>query len=46
MHHDLAVKIRMKRYALRMLPREGIDLGDAVRADTDDRWSVYGMWKA
>ena len=46
LHHDLAVKIRMKRYALRMLPREGIDLGDAARADADDGWSVYGMWKA
>ena len=45
-HHDLAVKIRMKRYALRMLPREGIDLGDAARADADDGRSVYGMWKA
>jgi hypothetical protein len=38
--------IRMKKYALRMLPREGIDLGDAARADADDRRSVYGMWKA
>ena len=44
LHHDLAVKIRMKRYALRMLPREGIDLGDAITA-ADGR-SVYGMWKA
>ena len=44
LHHDLAVKIRMKRYALRMLPREGIDLGDAINA-ADGR-SVYGTWKA
>ena len=28
MYHDLAVKIRMKRYAIRMLPRENYDLGD------------------
>jgi len=36
LHHDLAVKIWMKRYALRMLPPESIDLGDAARADADD----------
>ena len=30
MYHDLAVKIRMKRYALQLLPREKYDLGDAT----------------
>ena len=46
MHHNLAVKIWMKRYALRMLPREGIDLGDATRANADNGRSMYRMWKA
>jgi hypothetical protein len=43
MNHDLAVKIRMKRYALRMMPREGIDLGDV--AGGGGGRSAYGRWK-
>ncbi|KAL7540927.1 hypothetical protein ACHAWF_006822 [Thalassiosira exigua] len=39
-NHDLAVKIRMKRYAIRMLPREG-QIGD----EEVDGKSVYGMWR-
>ncbi|KAL3758006.1 hypothetical protein ACHAWU_001398 [Discostella pseudostelligera] len=34
MYHDLAVKIRMKRYALQLLPREKYDLGDATIPET------------
>ncbi|KAL3812020.1 hypothetical protein ACHAXA_001327 [Cyclostephanos tholiformis] len=45
LNHDLAVKIRMKKYALRMMPREGIDLGDVTTTSSDGR-SVYGKWKA
>ena len=54
LNHDLAVKIRMKRYAIKMLPREGIDLGDnaattttAVGGTTSGQSgrSVYGRWK-
>lgn len=44
LNHDLAVKMRMKRYAIKMLPREGIDLGDSTTASGDGR-SMYGMWK-
>ncbi|KAL7536297.1 hypothetical protein ACHAXR_007062 [Thalassiosira sp. AJA248-18] len=39
-NHDLAVKIRMKKYALRMLPREG-HLGD----DMVNEKSLYGRWR-
>ncbi|KAL9189253.1 hypothetical protein ACHAXT_011743 [Thalassiosira profunda] len=38
--HDLAVKMRMKRYALRMLPKPG-ELGDA----TVEGESVHGRWR-
>ena len=54
-NHDLAVKIRMKRYAIKMLPREGIDLGDATTTTTTTEGdggggggsgqSMYGRWK-
>mmetsp|Transcript_3215 Transcript_3215/g.6514 ORF Transcript_3215/g.6514 Transcript_3215/m.6514 type:complete len:204 (-) Transcript_3215:148-759(-) len=40
-NHELAVKIRMKRRALKMLPKEG-QLGDAVGGDGR---SVYGKWR-
>lgn len=39
-NHDLAVKIRMKRHAMAMLPKEG-DIGD----DEIDGRSVYGMYR-
>jgi hypothetical protein len=56
LNHDLAVKIRMKRYAIKMLPREGIDLGDAATTTTtttavggttsgQSSRSMYGRWK-
>lgn len=56
LNHDLAVKIRMKRYAIKMLPREGIDLGDTKTATASTTegggdgsggsgQSVYGRWK-
>ena len=45
----------MKRYAIKMLPREGIDLGDAATTTTttavggttsgQSSRSVYGRWK-
>mmetsp|Transcript_22179 Transcript_22179/g.39890 ORF Transcript_22179/g.39890 Transcript_22179/m.39890 type:complete len:147 (-) Transcript_22179:260-700(-) len=39
-NHDLAVKIRMKRWAMKMLPREG-DVGDEMVNGK----SLYGKWK-
>lgn len=39
-NHDLACKIRMKKHAMRMLPREG-ELGDVE----ENGESVYGKWK-
>lgn len=58
MYHDLAVKIRMKRYALQMLPRETYDLGDVITTNTtsatdtakngggSNGTSVYATWKS
>ena len=43
LNHDLAVKIRMKKYAIKNLPREGMDLGDEL--DSNGK-SVYGKWKS
>lgn len=42
-NHDLAVKIRMKKHAVRMLPKEG-ELGDAMVVE-DGKKSLYGRWK-
>ena len=50
MTHDLAVKIRMKRYAVRMLPKEG-QLGDSLVSvnknggNKVEEKSVYGRWR-
>lgn len=41
LNHDLAVKIRMKRSAIQMLPKEGA-IGDAIVNGK----SVYGRWRA
>lgn len=52
MYHDLAVKIRMKRYALQLLPRETYDLGDTTISSADGGGSdakgssVYAQWKS
>lgn len=54
MYHDLAVKIRMKRYALQLLPRETFDLGDVTTTTTtvgsgdieQKSKSVYATWKS
>jgi len=43
-NHDLAVKIRMKRYALRMLPKEG-QIGDSSLELDGKTTSVYGRWR-
>lgn len=40
-NHDLAVKIRMKKHAVRMLPKKG-DVGDEIV----DGKSIYGTWNA
>mmetsp|Transcript_20946 Transcript_20946/g.29992 ORF Transcript_20946/g.29992 Transcript_20946/m.29992 type:complete len:200 (-) Transcript_20946:20-619(-) len=42
-NHDLAVKIRMKRHAMKLLPREG-DIGDMPIEG--QKKSVYGKWRA
>eukprot|EP00578_Thalassiosira_sp_NH16_P018153 CAMPEP_0181112362 /NCGR_PEP_ID=MMETSP1071-20121207/19777_1 /TAXON_ID=35127 /ORGANISM="Thalassiosira sp., Strain NH16" /LENGTH=135 /DNA_ID=CAMNT_0023196335 /DNA_START=285 /DNA_END=692 /DNA_ORIENTATION=+ len=39
-NHDLAVKIRMKGHALKMLPKEGAPGDEIVKGK-----SVYGWWK-
>lgn len=57
LNHDLAVKIRMKKYALKMLPREG-QVGDSLMEFMEDavgekekstreteKCSVYGRWR-
>lgn len=44
-NHDLAVKIRMKRYAMKMLPKEG-ELGDSLVSIDGKETSVYGRWKS
>ena len=47
-NHDLAVKIRMKNYALEQLPREHYDLGDVqiIKDEkTGETESLYGKWK-
>lgn len=44
-NHDLAVKIRMKRYAMKMLPKEG-ELGDSLVSVDGKETSVYGRWKS
>lgn len=51
LNHDLAVKIRMKRYAIKMLPKEN-QLGDSLVELTDDegkltgeKRSTYGRWR-
>eukprot|EP00580_Thalassiosira_gravida_P006797 CAMPEP_0201643424 /NCGR_PEP_ID=MMETSP0493-20130528/28163_1 /ASSEMBLY_ACC=CAM_ASM_000838 /TAXON_ID=420259 /ORGANISM="Thalassiosira gravida, Strain GMp14c1" /LENGTH=219 /DNA_ID=CAMNT_0048117839 /DNA_START=113 /DNA_END=772 /DNA_ORIENTATION=+ len=41
-NHDFAVKIRMKRHAMAMLPKEG-DVGDSKLEDGGK--SVYGMYR-
>jgi hypothetical protein len=54
MYHDLAVKIRMKKYALQLLPRETYDLGDTTISSADgggsdakgSSRSVYAQWKS
>ena len=49
MNHDLAVKIRMKRYAIKNLPKEG-QLGDGLvsvnnEGEAIQETSVYGRWR-
>lgn len=41
--HDLAVKIRMKKHAMKLLPREG-EIGDTPIEGT--KKSVYGKWRS
>ncbi|KAL7511394.1 hypothetical protein ACHAXN_008364 [Cyclotella atomus] len=48
-NHDLAVKIRMKRHAVRMLPKKG-QIGDCLvemkdEEGTGEKTSVYGRWR-
>lgn len=43
LNHDLAVKIRMKKHAMKLLPRQG-DLGDTPIEG--EKKSVYGKWRA
>lgn len=42
-NHDLAVKIRMKRHAMKLLPKEG-EIGD--EPIEGQKKSVYGKWRA
>lgn len=46
LNHDLAVKIRMKKHAVKMLPRKG-DLGDVTLESNGvgEEESVYGRWR-
>lgn len=44
LNHDLAVKIRMKQYAVRALPKEGT-LGDITLDLDGEKVSVYGRWR-
>lgn len=58
LNHDLAVKIRMKKYAIKMLPREG-QVGDSMLESMEEaagqnettrreskQTSVYGRWRS
>ena len=44
LNHDLAVKIRMKKHAMKLLPKEG-ELGDEPIEGTNNK-SVHGKWRA
>ncbi|KAL7500635.1 hypothetical protein ACHAWT_009867 [Skeletonema menzelii] len=48
-NHDLAVKIRMKRHAMKLLPKEG-EIGDTPieieGGSTKSKQTVYGKWRA
>ena len=42
-NHDLAVKIRMKKHAMKLLPKEG-EIGD--EPIEGQKKTVYGKWRA
>lgn len=51
LEHDLAVKIRMKRYAVKMLPKEDqvgdslVEMKDKEGKLTGEKRSMYGRWR-
>ena len=44
-YHDLACKIRMKKHAMKLLPREG-DVGDEPIDIDGSKKTVYGKWRS
>ena len=43
-NHDLAVKIRMKKHAMKLLPKEG-EIGDTPIEGSKKNKTVYGKWR-